>query len=312
MKIVVTGGTGFLGTNLCKYLLSLNHEVFCLDNNYTGSIKNIIDLSNNSNFHYIYHDIINEINDNIEEKIGDKIDQIYHLACPASPPKYQKNPIFTLKTCFIGTLNILEFAKKNNAKILLSSTSEIYGEPLETPQKEDYRGNVNTIGIRSCYDEGKRIAETLFMDYNRYHNLETRIIRIFNTYGPHMDINDGRVITNFINQATNNENITIYGDGLQTRSFCYVDDLINGMVKCMESNYKYPINLGNPNEMTVIDLANLIINLTNSSSKITYKELPKDDPTNRNPDITRANNILNWYPQIDIKIGLLKTIKKFS
>lgn len=306
MNILITGGTGFIGSNLCNYFIEKNHNVFCLDNNYTGSMKNIQHLMNDKKFKFIYHDIIQPIT------IKEKIDEIYHFACPASPPKYQKNPIFTLKTCFIGTMNLLEFAKKNNSKILLASTSEIYGEPKISPQSEEYRGNVNTIGIRSCYDEGKRIAETLFMDYNRYYNVNTRIIRIFNTYGPNMDKNDGRVISNFINQSINNKNITIYGLGKQTRSFCYITDLIDGIILTMKSNYKNPINLGNPNEISVNELSKIIIKLTNSSSKIIFKELPKDDPTNRKPDITKANNILNWYPTINLKEGLLKTIHYFK
>ena len=306
MNILIIGGTGFIRSNLCNYFIEKNHNVFCLDNNYTGSMKNIQHLMNDKKFKFIYHDIIQPIT------IKEKIDEIYHFACPASPPKYQKNPIFTLKTCFIGTMNLLEFAKKNNSKILLASTSEIYGEPKISPQSEEYRGNVNTIGIRSCYDEGKRIAETLFMDYNRYYNVNTRIIRIFNTYGPNMDKNDGRVISNFINQSINNKNITIYGLGKQTRSFCYITDLIDGIILTMKSNYKNPINLGNPNEISVNELSKIIIKLTNSSSKIIFKELPKDDPTNRKPDITKANNILNWYPTINLKEGLLKTIHYFK
>ena len=305
MNILVTGGTGFLGSHLCKRLCESGNNVFCLDNNYTGNISNVKELVNKPNFHFMHHDIINPI------ILNNDIDQIFHLACPASPPKYQKDPIYTAKTCFMGSLNVLEFARMKNAVCLLSSTSEIYGEPEISPQVETYRGNVNTLGIRSCYDEGKRIAETLFMDFNRFYNVETRIIRIFNTYGPYMDKGDGRVITNFINQALMGKDITIYGTGSQTRSFCYVTDLIDGMIKCMNGKYIKPINLGNPNELSIVELAKKILSLLKSESIIIYKDLPEDDPTNRNPNINLAKFLLNWEPKIDLDEGLKKTIKYF-
>ena len=304
MNILVTGGTGFIGSNLINELIKDNNIV-CIDNNFTGKMENIKKYINNPNFRFINHDIINPI----EFDINLKLDQIYHLACPASPEKYQIDPIFTLKTCFIGTLNILELARKHNATILLSSTSECYGEPLVTPQFEEYRGNVNTIGIRSCYDEGKRIAETLVMDYNRKYNLNTRIVRIFNTYGPNMDVNDGRVITNFVKQALKNEDITVYGDGMQTRSFCYIDDQVKGLIKLMNSNYIYPINIGNPDEYTINDIADIIIKKIYSKSKVINLNLPQDDPTNRKPDISKAKKILDWEPKISFQEGINKMIK---
>ena len=303
MNIIITGGTGFIGSNLVKKLIK-NNKIICIDNNFTGKIENIEEFMNNPNFKFIKHDIINPI----DMDLNIKIDQIYHLACPASPPKYQIDPIFTLKTCFLGTLNVLELARKHDATVLLSSTSECYGEPLVSPQYEEYRGNVNTIGIRSCYDEGKRVAETLVMDYNRKYKLNTRIVRIFNTYGPNMDLNDGRVVTNFVTQAILNKDITIYGNGSQTRSFCFIDDQINGLIKLMNSNYIYPINIGNPDEFTIKELAGMIIEKTNSKSQLIFMDLPQDDPTNRKPDITKANKILNWNPKINIDIGLDHTI----
>jgi UDP-glucuronate decarboxylase len=305
-KILVTGGAGFIGSNLCEKLINNGDYVICLDNLYTGNIENVKHLIENKNFKFIYHDIINPL------IIEDKIDQIYNLACPASPPKYQKDPIYTLKVNFLGILNLIDFAKQNNATILQSSTSEIYGEPEVSPQNEDYRGNVNTIGIRSCYDEGKRVAETLMMDYHNKYNLDIRIARIFNTYGPKMDKYDGRVVSNIINQAINDENITLYGDGSQTRSFCYIEDQIDGLIKLMNSNYIYPINIGNPYEITIKELAVIIISLTKSTSSINYLPLPSDDPTNRKPDITKAKNILNWEPKYDLKFGILKTIEYFT
>ena len=306
MKILITGGTGFIGSNLCIYLINKGHTVLCLDNNFTGNLYNISSIKNHENFSYIYHDVLNPLTLDID------IDQIYHLACPASPPKYQADPIYTSKVCYIGTLNMLEFARKKNARILLTSTSEVYGEPLCSPQTEEYRGNVNTLGIRSCYDEGKRIAETLMMDFHRKYNVDTRIARIFNTYGPQMDKTDGRVISNFINQSLRHENITIYGDGSQTRSFCYITDQINGLVKLMNSDCISPINIGNPNELTVKQVAEKIIELNQSQSKLLYLPLPKDDPTNRKPDITKANMILNWYPHVKFEEGLLLTIDYFN
>jgi len=301
--ILIAGGCGFIGSNLCIHLLNENNKIICVDNLFSGKIENIKSCINNENFIFINHNIIEPLN------IDDKIDEIYHLACPASPPIYQKDPIYTLKTNFCGTMNLLELAKIKSAKILLASTSEIYGEPQISPQTEDYRGNVNTIGIRSCYDEGKRIAETLFMDYHNQYNIDIRIVRIFNTYGPNMNKYDGRVVTNFITQILNKESITLYGNGNQTRSFQYIDDLLNGIIKLMKSEYIYPINIGNPTEITVKELANILINLTNSESKIIYKSLPLDDPTNRNPDINLAKKILNWEPSVDLKTGLLKTIE---
>jgi UDP-glucuronate decarboxylase len=301
--VLIAGGCGFIGSNLCIRLLNENNKIICVDNLFSGKIENIKTCMNNENFIFINHNIIEPL------YLDDKIDEIYHLACPASPPIYQIDPIYTLKTNFIGTLNLLELAIKKSAKILLASTSEIYGEPQVSPQPESYRGNVNTIGIRSCYDEGKRIAETLFMDYNKKYNIQTRIVRIFNTYGPNMDKYDGRVVTNFISQILNNESITLYGDGSQTRSFQYIDDLLNGIIKLMESDYIYPVNIGNPNEITVKQLASLLIEITNSESKFIYKPLPLDDPTNRNPDIRLAKQILNWEPRIELRNGLMKTIQ---
>ena len=291
-KILVTGGAGFLGGNLCHKLIELGYHVTALDNLSTGRIENILDLKQNKNFKFIKHDIINPIN--LE------VDWIFNLACPASPPAYQADPIQTIKTNFIGTLNMLELARKNNARILQASTSEVYGDPEEHPQKESYVGHVNPIGIRSCYDEGKRAAESLMFDYHRMYNLDIKVIRIFNTYGPGMDPQDGRVVSNFIIQALKNESITIYGDGKQTRSFCYVDDLINGIIKMMESNSGIigPINLGNQNEFTLLELSDLVLKLTGSKSNSIFKPLPQDDPKKRKPDITLAKNLLNWEPKI--------------
>ena len=302
--ILVTGGAGFIGSHLCKRLLNENHKVICLDNLFTGTLKNIEDFKNNNNFEFVNHDIT-------KPYYRDNIDEIYNLACPASPIHYQSNPIKTVKTCTIGVINMLGLAKKNNAKILQASTSEVYGDPEIHPQKEDYNGNVNTLGYRSCYDEGKRCAETLFMDYKREHNLNIRIVRIFNTYGPNMTKNDGRVVSNFILQALNNENITIYGDGSQTRSFQFIDDLVNGLIKMMNSNFEGPVNVGNPIELSMKDLSAMIIRLTNSSSNIIHKELPEDDPKRRRPDINLAKSILDWSPIIDLETGLQKTIKYF-
>ncbi len=305
-KILVTGGAGFIGSHLCKRLVNEGNYVICLDNFFTGSIENIKNLLNNENFKVIEHDII--------DPISLEVDQIYNLACPASPPHYQHDPIKTTKTSVLGILNMLELAKKNKATILQASTSEVYGDPAVHPQKETYWGNVNPVGIRSCYDEGKRCAETLIMDYNRQYNIDTRIIRIFNTYGPNMDINDGRVVSNFIVQALKGENITVYGKGKQTRSFCYVSDLVDGMIKMMNNSPGFigPVNIGNPSERTILDFAKLIIELTNSKSKIIYKELPADDPTQRKPDITLALQQLNWAPKIDINTGLKETIDYFK
>jgi len=304
--ILVTGGCGFIGSNLCKHLIKLNNRIICLDNFHTGNINNLGELLRNDNFFLIEHDIIKPY------ATPESIDEIYHLACPASPPKYQKDPIYTSKVNFIGTLNILTLAKEKKAKILLSSTSEIYGEPEISPQPENYRGNVNTIGIRSCYDEGKRIAETLMMDFYQIYNVDIRIARIFNTYGPFMDIDDGRVITNFIKQMLSGQDITVYGDGSQTRSFCYIDDQINGLTKLMKTDYHYPINIGNPNEMSIKDLLNILQEMIITDSKVIFCDLPQDDPTNRCPDISNAKKILNWEPNVELKEGLKKTIEYLS
>jgi UDP-glucuronate decarboxylase len=303
-KILIVGGAGFIGSNLCELLLQNGNTVVCLDNLYTGKMENICHLLSHPQFTFINHDIIHPI------ELEGQIEQIYNLACPASPPKYQQDPIYTLKINFQGVLNLLEFAKLKNATFLQSSTSEIYGEPEISPQSETYRGNVNTIGIRSCYDEGKRIAETLIMEYHRIHGVKTRIARIFNTYGPNMDKDDGRVVSNFINQALNNESITLYGDGTQSRSFCYIDDQLDGLIKLMntDSAYIYPLNIGNPYEITVKELATIIIRLTDSKSGLIYKPLPSDDPTNRKPDIKRAKEILGWEPKCGLEEGIVKTI----
>ncbi len=303
-KILVTGGAGFIGSHLCKRLLDENNIVICIDNFFTGRHKNIEQFIQNPNFRLIEHDIINPID--IE------VDEIYNLACPASPPHYQYDPIKTMKTSVLGVMNMLDLAKQNNAKILQASTSEVYGDPQVHPQIENYWGNVNPIGIRSCYDEGKRCAETLMMDYHRMEGIDTKIVRIFNTYGPNMSPDDGRVVSNFIIQALKNENITIYGDGTQTRSFCYVDDLVDGLIKMMNSDLIGPINLGNPSERTILDFAKLIIKITNSKSKIIHTTLPKDDPTKRQPDITLAREKLNWQPKINIYEGIDKTVKYFK
>jgi len=301
--VLVTGGTGFIGSHLCEKLLSFGNYVICLDNNFTGSLENIKHLRENPNFEFIRHDVTKEL--------FLEVNEIYHLACPASPKDYQFNSIKTIKTNILGTLNMLGLAKRTKAKILLTSTSEIYGDPTISPQHEEYWGNVNPIGIRSCYDEGKRLAETLMMEYHRNCGVDTRIVRIFNTYGPRLNKNDGRVISNFIVQALENKPITIYGDGLQTRSFCYVDDLVDGLIKLMSSNYVNPVNLGNPNEITILDIAKVIVRMVGSNSEIEYKDLPSDDPTRRRPDITRAKNILDWEPKIGLEEGLEKTIKYF-
>jgi UDP-glucuronate decarboxylase len=304
---VVTGGAGFLGSHLCKYLIDKGEKVVCIDNLLTGKLRNISELSDNPNFKFIQHDMVDPI------FLDDfKIYRIYNLACPASPIQYQINPVRTIKTNTSGVINVLGLARKHNAKILQASTSEIYGDPLEHPQKECYRGNVNTIGVRACYDEGKRVAETLFFDYHREHGVQIRVTRIFNTYGPRMYENDGRVVSNFIVQALKNDPITIYGDGLQTRSFCYVDDMVRGFCSLIETeNFTGPVNLGNPNEYTIIELAEKIIKLTSSSSQIIYKSLPKDDPKKRKPDISLAKKMLKWEPRVNLEEGLKNTIEYF-
>lgn len=305
-RILITGGAGFIGSNLCERLLYKGNEVICLDNLYSGSRKNIDNLREKKNFSFYEANVI--------DKFEFDVDEIYHLACPASPIAYQKDPVFTFKTNIIGSLNSLDLALMKSSKILLSSTSEIYGDPIQQPQKESYWGNVNPNGIRSCYDEGKRGAETLFFDYKRQYNLNIKVTRIFNCYGPNMAINDGRVISNFIVAALRNEPITIYGDGFQTRSFCYIDDLVDGLIKLMNSSNDItgPINLGNPQEITIEAIAKTILRLTNSSSEIVYRELPQDDPKRRKPDISLANNFLQWNPQVKLEKGLLKTIKYFK
>lgn len=307
-KILVTGGCGFIGSNLCKKLLDAGNYVICLDNLFTGTENNIAAFKDKPNFKLIYHDVINPLN------LEENIDEIYNLACPASPIHYQFNPIKTAQTSVFGALNMLELATQKRAKILQASTSEIYGDPEVHPQPEAYWGYVNSIGIRSCYDESKRMAETLFFDYHRQYSTAIKLIRIFNTYGPNMNIDDGRVISNFIVQALRNEDITVYGSGLQTRSFCYIDDLLEGMTKMMESDNDFigPVNLGNPEEFTMLSLAELIISMTGSKSKIEFKPLPSDDPARRKPLIDLARQKLKWEPKINLQTGLTKTIKYFE
>ena len=305
MKILVTGGAGFLGSHLCKALLHQNHEVICLDNLFTGSKNNIREMIGHPNFEFIRHDVT--------FPFYFEIDGIFNLACPASPIQYQKNPVQTFKTSVHGAINALGLAKRTGAKILQASTSEIYGDPAMSPQSEDYWGNVNPIGIRSCYDEGKRAAETLFYDYNRQYGVEVRIARIFNTYGPGMAINDGRVISNFITQALAGRDITIYGDGTQTRSFCYVDDLIDALLKLFfNKDFIGPVNLGNPDPINIIELAHEIVELTGSKSSIIERPLPQDDPIRREPDISKAISHLGWKPTINRKDGLIRTIQYFK
>ena len=304
-KILVTGGAGFIGSHLCRRLLKDGHQVFCLDNMFTGTYDNISELYSNPNFEFI--------NANVIYPLHLQVDRIYNLACPASPVHYQYDPIMTTKTSFMGALNVLDLARKCGARVLQASTSEIYGDPLMHPQREEYRGNVNTIGPRACYDEGKRIAETLFFDYKRQYNVDIRVIRIFNTYGPNMLENDGRVVSNFIVQALRNRDITIYGDGTQTRSFCYVDDLVEGMIATMEKDdFRGPVNLGNPQEMTILELAEMIVAKTGSASRIVYRDLPVDDPVKRKPDIELAKRVLGWEPKVPISEGLDRTIAYFK
>ena len=305
MRCLVTGGAGFLGSHLCERLLNDGHEVICLDNYFTGRMANVAHLRDNRNFELIRHDVT--------EPILLEVDRIFNLACPASPIHYQFNPVKTIKTSVMGAINMLGLAKRVKARILQASTSEVYGDPAVHPQTEDYWGNVNPIGIRSCYDEGKRVAETLFMDYHRQNKVDIRIVRIFNTYGPRMLPNDGRVVSNFIVQALNGEDITIYGDGSQTRSFCYVDDLIEGFVRMMNQDKIIgPVNIGNPGEFTMLELAKEVLELTGSKSKIVYKPLPGDDPKMRRPDITLAKSALKWKPTIPLRQGLEKTIVYFD
>ena len=306
MKILVTGGAGFIGSHLCDRLVKQGHHVLCVDNYFTGNKNNISHLLDCKNFEVIRQDIC--------FPLYVEVDQIYNLACPASPKYYQQDPIQTMKTSVLGAYNVLGLAKRTGAKILQASTSEVYGDPVVHPQVEEYWGNVNPVGIRSCYDEGKRAAETLFMDYHRMHDVRIKIIRIFNTYGPRMAEGDGRVVSNFIVQALNQQDITVYGRGDQTRSFCYVDDLLDGMMALMatDDNITGPINIGNPSEFTILELAEKVIKLTGSSSSILYRPLPQDDPKQRQPDITVAKKILNWKPTVNLDTGLLKTIEYFK
>ncbi len=304
-RILITGGAGFLGSHLCDRLLKEGNDILCLDNFFTGNKNNIAHLLGHPHFELIRHDIINPI--------YLEVDEIYNLACPASPVHYQFNPIKTVKTNVMGAINVLGIAKRTKAKILQASTSEVYGDPDVHPQKESYWGRVNPIGIRSCYDEGKRAAECLMMDYRRQNAVNAKIVRIFNTYGPRMAVNDGRVVSNFIIQALQGKNITVYGDGNHTRSFCYCDDLIDGLIKMMNSadDFFGPVNIGNPGEFTILQLARMIIDLTDSSSKIDFQPLPADDPTQRKPDITLAENKLDWQPKIALEQGLVTTIQYF-
>jgi UDP-glucuronate decarboxylase len=304
MKIVVTGGAGFIGSHLVDRLMESGHKVICVDNLYTGRKSNNAQWSEHPNFQFIEHDVVDSI-------MIDNIDQIYHLACPASPVHYQSNPIQTAKTNFLGTLNMLELAKQSKARILLASTSEVYGDPLIHPQVESYWGNVNCTGIRSCYDEGKRVAETITFDYHRQFGIEIRVARIFNTHGERMLENDGRVVSNFVVQALKGIPLTIYGDGSQTRSFCYVSDLVEGLMRLMNGSYIGPVNLGNPGEYTILQLAQTIQNMIDPTTEIIFKPLPQDDPQRRQPDISQAKSHLGWEPTVQLKEGLSKTIAYF-
>jgi UDP-glucuronate decarboxylase len=305
-RILVTGGAGFVGSHLCRRLVKEGHDVICVDNFYCGFKHNVDDLRDHKRFELIRHDVT--------FPLYIEVDEIYNLACPASPIHYQRDPVQTTKTSVHGAINMLGLAKRINAKIFQASTSEVYGDPAVHPQKENYWGNVNPIGLRGCYDEGKRCAETLFFDYHRQHNLQIKVARIFNTYGPSMHPNDGRVVSNFIVQALKGESITVYGDGMQTRSFCYVDDLVEGFCRLMNSPDEItgPVNLGNPNEFTILELAQAVIKQTGSSSKIINKSLPSDDPKQRQPDITYARDKLGWEPKIQLQEGLVKTIAYFD
>jgi UDP-glucuronate decarboxylase len=305
MRVLVTGGAGFLGSHLCEKLLHAGHDVVCMDNYFTGSKQNINHLRDHRGFELIRHDVT--------MPIFLEVDRIYNLACPASPVHYQFNPVKTIKTSVMGAINMLGLAKRVKARVLQASTSEVYGDPQVHPQQESYWGNVNPIGIRSCYDEGKRVAETLFFDYHRQNQVEIRVLRIFNTYGPRMHPNDGRVVSNFIVQALQGKDITLYGDGTQTRSFCYVDDLLDGMMRLMEHpSFIGPVNVGNPGEFTIRELAEQVISLTGSKSKLVHNPLPSDDPKQRKPDITLARQHLGWEPKIALREGLVKTIAYFE
>jgi UDP-glucuronate decarboxylase len=303
MRVLVTGGAGFIGSHLIDRLMAEGHEVICLDNFYTGHKRNILKWIDHPYFEYIRHDVT--------EPIRLEVDQIYHLACPASPVHYQYNPVKTIKTNVIGTLNMLGLAKRVKARFLLASTSEVYGDPEVHPQPEEYRGNVNTIGIRSCYDEGKRVAETLSFDYHRQNNVDIRVARIFNTYGPRMLENDGRVVSNFVVQALQGIPLTVYGTGSQTRSFCYVSDLFDGLIRLMNGDYIGPVNLGNPDEYTILELAQAVQTMVNPDAELIYKPLPQDDPQRRKPDITKAKTFLNWNPTVPLQEGLTRTVADF-
>ena len=314
MHIIVTGGAGFIGRHICLRLLKENHNVWCIDNLQTSTMENMKEFKDFQNFAFMNYDIIDT--DLTKMFNGISVDQIYHLACAASPKQYQKHPIHTLRTCFEGTNNILNLAKEKGARILFTSTSEIYGDPLVHPQTEEYNGNVNPLSIRSCYDEGKRVAETLLVEYHRTYGIDVRLARIFNTYGPFLNKFDGRVISNFISQAINNEPLTVYGEGNQTRSFCYIDDNVEGLVKLMNSNnYQLntqAINIGNDNEVSILDIANLILKMTKSKSQITFLDLPESDPKVRCPNISKANRMINWKPSISLEEGIAKTIEFFK
>jgi len=305
MRTLVTGGAGFIGSHLCERLLADRHEVLCLDNFFTGRRQNIAHLLGNSDFELIRHDVI--------QPVLVEVDRVFHLACPASPVHYQFNPVKTVKTNVMGTINMLGLAKRVKARILHASTSEVYGDPVEHPQTESYWGNVNPIGVRSCYDEGKRVAETLCFDYHRQNNVDIRVVRIFNTYGPRMLTDDGRVVSNFVVNALKGRDLAVYGDGSQTRSFCYVSDLIEALVRMMDQDTDHgPVNLGNPGEFTISQLADLVIEMVGSKSKVTYQDLPKDDPCRRRPDISRARALLGWEPTTNLRDGLVKTIDYFD
>lgn len=305
-NICLTGGAGFIGSHLCDRLLSEGNKVICIDNLITGSLNNICHLKNQKNFDFIKHDVSKFI------KIKGRVDFVLHFASPASPEDYLKYPIQTLKVGSLGTHNALGLAKEKKAKFMIASTSEVYGDPLVHPQPESYWGNVNPIGFRGCYDEAKRFAEAITFAYHRVHRVDTRVIRIFNTYGPRMRMNDGRVVPNFIYQVLHNKPLTVYGRGVQTRSFCYIDDLVEGIIRLMKVNFNEPVNLGNPNEFTIMELARLILKITGSNSKIIFKPLPEDDPKQRKPDIRRAKNILKWQPQVQLEEGLKRTISWFK
>lgn len=305
-RILITGGAGFIGSHLCKKLLGNGHEILCVDNFYTGVKANVLKLTGDPYFEIIRHDVIMPMHF--------EVDEIYNLACPASPVHYQHDPVQTIKTSIMGAINVLDLAKRLNIRVLQASTSEVYGNPMVHPQTEDYWGNVNPVGIRSCYDEGKRCAETLFFDYHRQYGTDIKVIRIFNTYGPNMHPNDGRVVSNFIVQALRGDNLTIYGDGTQTRSFCYVDDLVEGIVKMMdtEKDFAGPVNLGNPVEFTIMELAEKVLALTGSKARLTFEPLPGDDPRQRCPDISLARFKLGWEPCVNLEQGLVKTIEYFK